>query len=60
MNISELDNKISSLLGYNLDHIPITVHTGSHDWEEIVDVVYCQECHQYHIISEKPHGSSSG
>lgn len=32
---------------------PITVHTGGNNWEAILDVVYCQECDQYHIISER-------
>lgn len=31
----------------------ITVHTGGHNWEEIENVVWCQECDQYHLISEK-------
>lgn len=40
-----------------IDNIPVTVHTGGDSWEQIVDVVFCQECNQYHIISERlPNG----
>lgn len=35
-----------------LDDIPVTVQTGNHRWEEVVDLVYCEGCNQYHVISE--------
>lgn len=35
----------------------ITVHTGGNNWEEIVEVVFCPECDQYHIISERLNGT---
>ena len=31
----------------------VTVHTGGRTWEKILEIVWCQECDQYHIISER-------
>ena len=53
MQLIELVNRLDANLGYDHDQVEITVHTGGHEWEEIVDVVYCDECKQYHIISER-------
>jgi hypothetical protein len=50
MNIDVLSNV---LLNKRNRFTPITVHTGGDNWEEIVEVVYCDECKQYHIISER-------
>jgi hypothetical protein len=58
MDISQLndmlDEKIQEI---KVDEVSmyrklITVHTGGKSWEAIVDVVWCQECDQFHIISE--------
>jgi hypothetical protein len=51
MELVEFSVKIDNLLDMGFDR-PITVHTGGHTWENIVDVVFCQECNQYHIIAE--------
>jgi len=55
MNIIEFQSNIDDIVdkpGKPLN-ISITVHTGGDSWEQIVDVVYCQQCNQYHIISER-------
>lgn len=56
MNIDRLLEKLDRQLNSTLIEMKrksITVHIGGHNWETIVDVVFCQECDQYHIISEK-------
>lgn len=56
MNLMEFQSKIDETVDNtpgNLLDTPITVHTGGDSWEQIVDVVFCQGCNQYHIISER-------
>lgn len=52
MNLTQLVDRIETFRFDYFDYKQITVHTGGDSWEEIVDVVWCQECDQYHIISE--------
>jgi hypothetical protein len=51
----DVDRLIEILQETNIENgnKKITVHTGGNSWEEIVDVVWCQECDQFHIISER-------
>ena len=51
MNILEFSRDIDNLVDIG-SQIPVTVHLGGKKWEDVVDVVFCQECTQIHIIAE--------
>jgi hypothetical protein len=58
MDLMEFQEKVETIVGNTPGlylNIPVTIHTGGDSWEDIVDIVFCQECAQYHIISEKSH-----
>ena len=52
MNIREFSDRVDELLDFGPD-VAVTVHTGGHNWEDVEEVIYCQECNQLHIISER-------
>lgn len=59
MNLVEFVKLLCKNLGSGHDHLAMTVHTGGNNWEDIVDIAFCMECKQYHIISEKRESNES-